>query len=540
MEIKKIAIQHFKVQNFDGQKPGTSGLRKKTKEFLQDGYIESYVQSVFNVLCVNEKTFVIGGDGRYYNSVALKKIVAIAIANGAKKIYIAQNGLLSTPAVSNFILQYKLDFGIMLSASHNPGGIDGDFGIKVNTSNGAPANVEITDKIYSETLKTSQYSTIENFDIDTSFEHNFKVLNTEIEVIDGVKDYANKMEEIFDFKAIKNFLKTNNIAFNGFCGVTGVFAEEIFGNRLGIDKKYLLNTESKEDFGGLVPDPNPVSAKDFIDYIKNSPDISLGLACDADGDRNMVFSRVYNLEPSDSLALILKYSHLVDYYKNKIYGVARSRPTSNAVDLVAKNMGIDCYIVPTGWKFFGNLLDANKITFCGEESFGTGSNHSREKDGIWALLFWLNILAKSEKSFDEILESFWKEYGRVYFTRHDLENLETDFAKNLVSSLEENAKTNIGKNFFGDYKVEAVENFSYTDITNNETISNQGLIIKFNKGAEVMVRTSGTGTSGATIRLYLTRYEKENILADKAEYLSDFAEALYSLIGKNVHPTMVV
>lgn len=535
MEIKKIAIQHF-----DTQKPGTSGLRKKTKEFIQEGYIESYLQSVFNAISVDNKSFVIGGDGRYYNNIALKKIIPIAIANGAKKIYVAQNCLLSTPAISNFILTYKLDFGIMLSASHNKGGIDGDFGIKVNMSNGAPASVDITNKIYAETLKVVEYSTLESFDIDISKEGISKWRNTEVEVIDGVKDYANKMEEIFNFPEIKTYLSKNNIAFNGFCGVTGVFANEIFGNRLGVDKKYLLNTESKEDFGGLVPDPNPVTARDFIDYVKASADISLGLACDADGDRNMIFSKKHNLEPSDSLALILKYSHFVDYYKVKIYGVARSAPTSKAIDLVAKNMGVDCYIVPTGWKFFGNLLDAKKITFCGEESFGTGSNHSREKDGIWALLFWLNIIALSGKNLDEIIENFWKEYGRVYFTRHDLENLTDEIAKSLLSNLENNAKANTGNVFFGEYKVENVENFSYTDITNAESISNQGLIIKFNKNAEVMIRTSGTGTSGATIRLYLTKYESENIFLEKAEYLKDFVEAFYRLLGGDIKASMIV
>ncbi len=538
MEIKKIAIKHF-----SNQKPGTSGLRKKTKEFMQEGYVESYIQSVFNSIDVLDKSFVIGGDGRYYNSIALKKTIAIAITNNVKNIYIAKNGLISTPAISNFVLKYKLDFGIMLSASHNPAGIDGDFGIKINTSNGAPANLDVTNKIYEESLKISEYSILDNFDIDLSKEQKLKILNTEILVFDGVIDYANKMEEIFDFKSIKELLKKDdfNIAFNGFYGVTGIFAKEIFGNRLGIDKKYLLNVDSKEDFGGLAPDPNPVSAKAFLDYVANNPTLCLGLACDADGDRNMIFSKRYNLEPSDSLAIMLEYSHLIDYYKD-IKGVARSSPTSSAVDLVAKELGIDCYCVPTGWKFFANLLDNDKITFCGEESFGTGSCHSREKDGIWSLLFWLHIIAKSNKSFDEILESFWDKYGRVFFSRHDIENLKDGFANILVSTLENNAKNNIDKIFYGDYKVESVEHFSYTDITNNETVSDQGLVIKFNKQAKVVVRISGTVTSGGIVRLYLTKYcdiaEQTHLKKDK--YLKSFADALYSLLGYDIKPSMVV
>ncbi|MDR0485003.1 MAG: alpha-D-glucose phosphate-specific phosphoglucomutase [Alphaproteobacteria bacterium] len=538
MEIKKIAVQHF-----SNQKPGTSGLRKKTKEFMQPFYVESYMQAVFNAINVKDKTFVIGGDGRYYNSIALQKIIAIAIANGAKKIYVAQNGILCTPAISNFILQKKLDFGVMLSASHNPAGVNGDFGIKVNTSNGAPASVDITTKIYEETLKITEFFILDNLTIDTASLNTFKILNTEIEVFNSVLDYANKMEEIFDFVAIKNLLSSRyNIAFNGFSGSTGIFAEEIFGNRLGVNKKYLLNTESKEDFGGLVPDPNPTTAADYINYVKLQQDISLGLACDADGDRNMLFSKKYNLEPSDSIAIILKYSHLVDYYKGKVYGVARSKPTSKALDFVAKKMNVDCYSTPTGWKFFGSLLEAKKITFCAEESYGTGSNHSAEKDGIWALLFWLHIIAKSHKTFDEILEEFWVEYGRVYFTRHDLENLEENFSKNLVANLENNARANLGKTFFGNFKVENVENFSYTDIITGESVSNQGLIITFNNNAEVMVRISGTGTDGATIRLYLSKYEEDLklIYLEKSTYLQDFVKALYSLMEAEIKPSVIV
>ncbi|MDR2008762.1 MAG: alpha-D-glucose phosphate-specific phosphoglucomutase [Alphaproteobacteria bacterium] len=536
MEIKKVLVQHFA-----NQKPGTSGLRKKTKEFMQDGYVEAYTQSIFNALKVKGKTFVIGGDGRFYNRVALQKILGIAVANGAAKIFVAQNGILSTPAISNFILGKGLDFGIMLSASHNPAGLSGDFGIKTNGSNGSPLSDKINNEIYEWTQKIVEFSTVEDLHIDVSAVNKFNILNTEIEVFDSVVDYANKMEEIFDFPAIKGLINGGyKVIFNGFSGATGIFAEEIFGRRLGVAQKYLLNTESLEDFGGLVPDPNPTTASAYINYMKSLPEVSLGLANDADGDRNMIFSKKYNLEPSDSIAVILKYAHLVDYYKDKIYGVARSRPTPNAVDLVAEKLGIDCYCVPVGWKFFGSLLEAKKITFCAEESYGTGSNHSGEKDGIWALLFWLHIVAKSGKTFDEILEDLWKEYGRVYFCRLDFENLEEGLAKKLLRNLEDKAIGNIGNSFFGDYRVEAVENFSYTDIITGASVGNLGLIIKFNNGAEVMVRTSGTGTQGMTIRMYVSKYESADIFLEKSIYLKDFIEALYSLIGADIKPTFIV
>ncbi|MCL2566935.1 MAG: alpha-D-glucose phosphate-specific phosphoglucomutase [Alphaproteobacteria bacterium] len=536
MEIKKVIVEHF-----SNQKPGTSGLRKKTKEFMQDFYVESYIQAVFNAMNVAGKSFVIGGDGRFYNKVALQKIIRMSLANGAKKIYVAQNGVLSTPAISNFILSKGLDFGIMLSASHNPAGLNGDFGIKINGSNGSPLSDRQNNEIYEETLKIKEFSTIDNFEVDVSALNNFRVLNTEIEVFNSVIDYANKMEEIFDFPAIKNLLQSGyKILFNGFNGATGIFAEEIFGRRLGVDKKYLLNTESLEDFGGLVPDPNPTTAGEYIKYMKSQPEVSLGLANDADGDRNMIFSKKYNLEPSDSIAVILKYAHLVNFYKNRIYGVARSRPTSHAIDLVASKLGVTCYCVPTGWKFFGSLLEAKKITFCAEESYGTGSNHSGEKDGIWALLFWLHIIAKTGKTFDEILEELWIEYGRVYFTRLDFENLEETLARKLLRNLEDKAIGNIGRNFFGSYVVEAVENFSYTDIITGQSVSNLGLIIKFNNGAEVMVRTSGTGTQGITIRIYVSKYEKDKVFLEKSAYLADFLAGLYNLMGGDIKPSFVV
>jgi phosphoglucomutase len=429
----------------------------------------------------------------------------------------------------------------MLSASHNPAGLLGDFGIKINGSNGSPLSDKQNNAIYEETLKIAEFSTIDNFEVNVSTLNAVNVINTEIEIFDGVIDYANKMEEIFDFPAIKGLLENGYKAvFNGFNGATGIFAEEIFGRRLGVDKKYLLNTESLEDFGGLVPDPNPSSAKDYTEYMKNLPEVSLGLACDADGDRNMLFSKKYNLEPSDSIAVILKYAHLVNYYNGKIYGVARSRPTPNAVDLVAEKLGVACYCVPVGWKFFGSLLEAKKITFCAEESYGTGSNHSGEKDGIWALLFWLHIIAKSQKTFDEILEDLWTEYGRVYFSRLDFENLEELHARKLLRNFEDKAIGNIGRNFFGSYTVEAVENFSYTDIITGQSVGNLGLIVKFNSGAEVMVRTSGTGTQGITIRMYVSKYEKDKVFLEKGAYLADFLEALYNLIGENVKPTFIV
>ena len=524
-----FSVKKIDCISYTDQMPGTSGLRKKVKVFQQENYLQSYIQSVFNSIDIKNKSIIIGGDGRYYNKEAIQIIISMAIANGVSNIMVAQNGLLSTPSASHIIRKYNLDYGIILSASHNPAGINGDFGVKINGSNGAPIGVSITNKIYNATKDIKYYSILENFSLDLSEIITYEVLSTKISIIDTIKDYSDLMEEIFDFSSIENMIKSNrnNFIFNAFYGITSPYAVEIFKNRLGLSDNVLLNAESKEDFGNLIPDPNPVSAIDFVNIIRNKKDVDLGFACDADGDRNFIFSKKHFLEPSDSLAILLSHINTVPFYKNKVYGVARSKATSKAVDLVAKDMNINSYIVPTGWKFFSNLLDSNKITLCGEESFGTGSIHIREKDGIWAILFWLHILSITKKSVDELIEELWDKYGRVYFTRLDYENLSKEQADTMLNNLKSTC------NF---------ENFTYEDPVDGTISDNQGIIIAIDDNTEIIVRVSGTGTFGVTIRAYIHKHElsKNKLHLDKSIYLESLRNQLTSFWGIQILPTTIV
>ena len=518
---------------YTNQTAGTSGLRRKTKIFLQKNYLENYMQAIFNTVNIKNKTLVIGGDGRFYNLHALKIIVSMGIANGAKKIYIAKNGYLSTPAVSIFIRKYQIDYGVILSASHNPAGLQGDFGIKLNESNGAPVHINITNQITEHTKSIKEYLILDNLNLDVSKLNTFKVLNTSIEVFNGVIDYVAKMQEIFDFSSIKNLIATKKLQFffNALHGITGIYAYEIFHKCFNVPMENLFNIIPQEDFGGLIADPNPTTVADFIKLVKQQPHIDLGFACDADGDRNMVFSHKYCLEPSDSIALMLEHASLVNYYKN-VVGVARSKPTSYALDLVAKALGIPCYIVPTGWKFFANLLDAHKITLCGEESFGTGSDHSREKDGIWAVLYWLHILAKSNNNFDDILESYWHKYGRVFFARYDIEKIAPSVAESILQQLAINAKAKLQHTLLHNYTLTNCQQFAYHDSLTGEVINNQGLMLSFNHNAEVFIRLSGTSTEGSTIRCYVSKYSnnKEDFSIDKFQYLEKLVDTIFSLM----------
>jgi phosphoglucomutase len=535
-------IINVPCQNYQDQNPGTSGLRKKIKVFQQQHYLQSYTQAIFNAIEIAGKSIVIGGDGRYYNKEALQIIVAMLIANGAAKVFITQEALLSTPAASNIIRKYKLDFGIILSASHNPAGPNGDFGIKLNGSNGAPAGVNLTKAIYEETLKLKEFKTIDNFNIDISKLGETKALNTNIMVIDAIKDYVELMAEIFDFELISKYIKTNKFKFlfNAFYGITSPYAKEIFINRLGLSEEYLTNNVSKEDFGGLIPDPNPITAKEFVAKVRSDKNITLGLACDGDGDRNFIFSHKHYLEPSDSLALILEHANLLPYYAGKVYGVARSKATSSAVDLVAKKLGIHTYIVPTGWKYFSNLLDAKKITLCGEESFGTGSNHVREKDGLWAVLCWLNIIAATGKSLDDLIHNMWEKYGRVYYTRYDFENIDSNTASNMLHNLRGNTIKSVGKEIKPGFILLKANDFEYTDIVDGTKVDKQGFVITFSNGAEIIIRTSGTGTQGVTIRVYIHQLENKNIFMNKSEYLDDLVNVFYYLLADKIKPTMIV
>lgn len=505
MEIKTVSTTPF-----NDQRPGTSGLRKKVKVFQQTHYLENFVQSIFNALDGYQgQTLIIGGDGRYYNREALQIIVKMAAANGFAKVIVGRGALLSTPAASCIIRKYKAFGGIILSASHNPGGPNADFGIKYNAANGGPAAENITEAIYKQSLDIHEYRIIETADIDLDSMAEQKIADMSVAVIDPVSDYAELMEQLFDFTAMRKLLASGSfsMSFDAMNAITGPYAREILENRLCAVSGTVLRGEPLEDFGGAHPDPNLVHAKQLVEMMSgaNAPDF--GAASDGDGDRNMILGKDFYVTPSDSLAILAANATLVPAYSRGLAGVARSMPTSLAVDRVAKALNIDCYETPTGWKFFGNLLDAGKITLCGEESFGTGSDHVREKDGLWAVLFWLNILAVRKQSVSDIVLDHWRKYGRDVYTRHDYEGVSTEGANKLIQKLREQGSKLNGVQF-GQYTVELCDDFSYTDIVDNSTSEHQGIRILFSNGARIIYRLSGTGTEGATLRVYIEQLEK--------------------------------
>jgi len=516
---------------FNDQKPGTSGLRKKVKHFQQAHYLENFVQSIFDSIGDYQgKTLVLGGDGRYYNQQAIQIILKMASANGFGKVIVGQNGIFSTPAASVLIRKKQAFGGIILSASHNPGGPDEDFGIKYNTGNGGPAPEKITEAIYTKTLEISEYLTLDTdtvIDLSQLATHDLNGMI--VEVIDSVLDYAQLMNELFDFDAIRNMISNGfTLCFDAMHAVTGPYAIEILENQLGALKGSVINGIPQEDFGGGHPDPNLVHAHHLAElmFSKQSPDF--GAASDGDGDRNMIVGNNIFVTPSDSLAILTANADLVPSYKGKIKGVARSMPTSQASDQVAKKMGIDSYETPTGWKFFGNLMDADKVTLCGEESFGTGSSHIREKDGLWAVLFWLNILAARKESVADIVQQHWQEYGRNYYSRHDYEAIETESANKVMLGLREKVKTLAGTQP-GSLTVSYSDDFCYTDPVDNSVSEHQGIRIGFTNGSRIIFRLSGTGTSGATLRIYYESYEAES---DKMN--QDTQQALGELIKLSV------
>lgn len=515
---------------YEDQKPGTSGLRKKVRVFMQPNYLENFVQSIFNALNINENfVMVLGGDGRYYNDVAIQKILKIAAANGCKKIIVGQNGLLSTPAVSNLIRINKANGGVILSASHNPGGIEHDFGIKYNIQTGSAAPQSLTEQIFYQSRNIKTYKIAETSDLDLTKIDIKKIGNMEVQIVDSVTDYADLMEHIFDFSSIKQAIKNGlKFKFNAMNAVTGPYAKEIFINRLGINETYIENAIVQPDFGNIHPDPLPENLLDFFtNFIGEKAEFDLGGACDGDGDRNLIIGKEQFVSPSDSLAIILQYSYLLDYYKEKIYGVARSLPTGRAVDAVAKDLNINIYETPTGWKYFGNLLDAKKITFCGEESFGTSSFHTREKDGIWAILFWLNILAKTNKTVKQILTKHWEKYGRCYSQRYDFENLDIDYAEHIISQLRNNL-TEFSRNS----DIMLAEEFSYHDIVDNSDSAQQGIKIVLKNDTRIVYRLSGTGTTGATLRIYIDFITKE-YLEDASIILAPYLNLAKKLANIN-------
>jgi phosphoglucomutase len=517
---------------YEDQKPGTSGLRKKVHVFKQSHYLENFVQSIFNSLDdLKNKTFVLGGDGRYYNREAIEVILRMAAANGVGRVMVGQNGILSTPAASCVIRQNKAYGGIILSASHNPGGPNADFGIKYNAHNGGPAPKILTDRFYQQSRRIKEYAFFKNGNLNIE-EVGTQQLNTmRIEVFDPVDDYALLMERLFDFNLIHQMFNSGRfrMRFDAMNAVTGPYARRILEHTLGAEPGTVFNAVPLEDFGGIHPDPNLRHAKPLVDelYSVHAPDF--GAAADGDGDRNMILGRKIFVTPSDSLAILAANAHQVPGYRHGVTGLARSMPTSGAVDRVAETLGVECYETPTGWKFFGNLLDDGRITLCGEESFGTGSDHVREKDGLWAVLFWLNLLALKRVPVEQIVTDHWRRFGRNYYSRHDYEGLDLLAAENLIQQL----RAQLGKfdgNRYGNHTVKTSDDFAYTDPVDGSVSEQQGIRILFEDGSRIVFRLSGTGTSGATLRVYLERYEP-----DPERHGEDPQQALGELISIAEH-----
>ena len=529
-----MGIRTISTQSFSDQKPGTSGLRKKVPTFQQPHYLENFVQSIFDSIaaplaCPEQgrrgATLVLGGDGRYYNREAIQIILKMAAANGFGKVLVGRGGILSTPAASCVIRKYKTFGGIILSASHNPGGPDGDFGIKFNSSNGGPATETVTEAIFARSKTISAYRMLDAADVALDALGTSTLGGMQVEVIDPVSDYAGLMESLFDFAAIRSLLAGGfRIKFDAMHAVNGPYAKEILGRRLGAPASSLMNCEPLEDFGGGHPDPNLTYAHDLVEvlYGDNAPDF--GAASDGDGDRNMILGKKFFVTPSDSLAVIAANATLAPGYKKGVAGIARSMPTSAAADRVAQALGIPCFETPTGWKFFGNLMDAGKVTLCGEESFGTGSDHLREKDGLWAVLFWLNILAVRKQSVENIVREHWAKYGRNVYSRYDYEGLPTVAAQGVMSHLQDNFGQLAGAKF-GKHQVKFCDDFSYTDPVDGSVSKGQGVRIIFTDGSRIIFRLSGTGTEGATLRIYLEAYE-----ADTSRHHLDAQVALAELI----------
>ena len=506
---------------YDDQKMGTGGLRKKTKVVMQPNYFENFIQSIFNTIGdLSGKVFVVGGDGRYYNDVAIQKFIKMAAANGVAKLIIGQNGFLSTPASSNLLLKNKTDGGFVLSASHNPGGINADFGIKYANETGGQIPTAVSDKIYQTSKNISEYKICDVPDVDLSKLGNFEVCGMKIEIIDPVKDYVEMMQNIFDFEALKKLFKNGfTMRFDAMNAVTGPYAIRIFEDILGAAKGSVVHARPLPDFGGLHPDPNLVYAKELVDFMASPQAADFAAANDGDGDRNMILGKNFFVTPSDSLAILTDNFALIPAYKDGIYGVGKSAPTSTAVARVAKARNIDYYEVPTGWKYFVNLMDSKRITFCGEESFGTGSSHIREKDGIWAVLFWLSIIAATGKSVEQITREHWEKYGRSYYMRFDFEGLSTDIADRLMADLEAKLPALPGKQL-ENFKVADAYAFVYNDPVDHSSTKN-GLIVSFDDGSRIVYRLSGTGSSGATLRVYLEKYSKTDLGSEPLKMLEE-------------------
>jgi phosphoglucomutase len=526
MQIRTVATTPF-----TDQKPGTSGLRKRVPVFQQARYLENFVQSIFDTIGTPPgSTLVLGGDGRYYNREAIQVILKMAAANGYARVLVGRGGILSTPAASCLIRKYRTHGGIILSASHNPGGPDGDFGIKYNGGNGGPATETVTEAIFVASRKIAEFRIAdapENAQvIELDKEGDYQIGDMTVSVIDPVAAYAGLMESLFDFAAIRSLLKGRfRIRFDAMHAVTGPYAQEILVNRLGAPPDSVMNAVPLPDFGGGHPDPNLTYAHELVEIMYRADAPDFGAASDGDGDRNMILGKHFFVTPSDSLAVLAANAHLVPGYRRGLAGIARSMPTSAAADRVARDLGIPCFETPTGWKFFGNLMDAGKVTLCGEESFGTGSDHIREKDGLWAVLFWLNILAARRQPVETILMEHWARYGRNVYSRHDYEDIPADAANGVMKLLHDRFAELQGAQF-GNLQVKGCDDFSYTDPVDGSVSTAQGVRIMFTDGSRIVFRLSGTGTGGATLRIYLESFEQ-----DASRHHLDAQLLLAELIG---------
>jgi phosphoglucomutase len=525
-----MAIQTIATTPFAGQRPGTSGLRKKVTEFQKPGYLENFVEAIFltlgDVVRSGSGTLVVGGDGRYFNREAIQTILRMAAAHGVRRILVGRGGILSTPAVSAVIRKHGAFGGIVLSASHNPGGPDGDFGIKYNIDNGGPAPEKITEAVHAHTQTLASYRISDASPVDLDRLGSVGLEGMTVEVIDPVADYAELMGRLFDFDAIRAlFARGFTMRFDGMSAVSGPYAKAIIEGILHAPAGTVINDVPLEDFGGHHPDPNPVNAAELVALMNGADAPDFGAASDGDGDRNMIVGRNLAVSPSDSLAIIAANATIAPGYRDGIKGIARSMPTSQAADRVAEALGIPCFETPTGWKYFGNLLDAGRATLCGEESYGTGSNHIREKDGVWAVLFWLNLLAATGKSVNQLVEEHWARFGRNYYSRHDYEAVDAAAAEAMVQDLRAQLDSLPGRQF-GEFQVQQADDFVYTDPVDGSVATKQGIRIIMTDGSRIVLRLSGTGTEGATVRLYLERYE-----AERARHGLETQEALAPLIA---------
>jgi phosphoglucomutase len=542
-----MTIQTRPTQPFAGQRPGTSGLRKKVTEFQQPGYLENFVQAIFNSLgdCAGQ-TLVVGGDGRFFNRTAIQVILRMAAAHGFARVLVGQGGILSTPALSCVIRKHQAFGGIVLSASHNPGGPDGDFGIKYNIANGGPAPEKITEAIYAQTQVLTQYVTSDAPDLDLDRQGSAQLEQMQVEVIDPVADYAEMIGRLFDLDAIRALFASGfTMRFDGMHAVSGPYARAILEGLLGAPVGTVINGNPLEDFGGHHPDPNPVNAAQLIALMGQADAPDFGAASDGDGDRNMIVGRGVAVTPSDSLAIIAANATVAPGYAAGIKGVARSMPTSMATDRVAAALNVPCFETPTGWKYFGNLMDAGMVNLCGEESYGTGSDHIREKDGVWAVLFWLNLLAVSKKPVAQIVHEHWSRFGRNYYSRHDYEAVDATIADTMMNDLRAQLPALAGRQL-GEYTVRLADDFVYTDPVDGSVATKQGVRIIMEDGSRIVLRLSGTGTEGATVRIYLEKYEADPGRHDQdvqgaLRGLADIAEQLSGLRQRSGHtaPTVV-